>query len=72
MDNIINQIDEINNIIITNNIKDQALLNDFDRVCKIFWNYCDEYGRSQTFPDFFKMNDLDYFELKLCSIKEMI
>lgn len=72
MDNIINQINEINNIIITNNIQDQTLLNDFDRVCKIFWNYCNEYNRGQTFPDYFKMNDLDYFELKLNSIKEMI
>lgn len=69
MDDIINQINEINNIIITNNIQDQTMLNDFDRVCKIFWNYYDEYNHGQTFTDYFKMNDLDYFNLKFCSIK---
>ena len=58
MDNIINQINEIDNIIITNNIQNQTifensitLLNDFDRVCRIFWNYYDEYNHGQTFPD---------------------
>lgn len=69
MDNIINQINEISSIIITNNIQNQTLLNDFDRVCRIFWNYYNEYNHGQTFPNYFKMNDLDYFELKLCSIK---
>ena len=72
MEDIIKLINELNEIIVINNIQNQIIINEFKRVCKIFQNYHDEYDKHSKFQDYFKMNDLDYFIIKLQSIKDMV